>query len=476
MGSGTSLIKNTIALSVPSAVNPLLSFVLVLVISRYLGVEGLGQYSLLNAFSLIFTTVASLGLGSLLVRQVAKKKQEVHVLLLNSLVFGAVSSVIAIVLMNGLMVFMRYDREILVAGTICSISLIPSTAIRYLESIFRGAEQSEYIAACYFLENLLKVIVCVALVLLGYGIITLFVAILATRLFGLLFLLHYYQKINGTPSWEFRPDIWQLFLREAPTFTGIAVFSTMHLNMEEVMLSKLKSIEAVGIYSAASRITSICLTLPMAFSLALLPLLSRKSVFGKADLRDSAMDSIRYMFIAVLPITVGTLILGDQVVELVYGGKFSSAGPVLRLQALALIPFSMVLVFAQVLIASDNQRVDLAINVVAVLISLTMNFALIPGFGEIGAVMAGLITIVIFNHLQYLYIRKLLFRIPFWEITKKPLLATLAMGVVSYVLRHQYPILDVGISALAYVLFLAVFRVLTDDEIKALKRFFRLSQ
>ena len=71
--SRKTLLKNTVALSIPSAVNPFVSLALVYVVSRRLGVEGMGQYSLLLSYLNIFTTVASLGLGALIVREVVEK-------------------------------------------------------------------------------------------------------------------------------------------------------------------------------------------------------------------------------------------------------------------------------------------------------------------------------------------------------------------------------------------------------------------
>jgi len=470
MGPRNSLLRNTLALSVPNAINPFLSFLLVLAISRYLGVEGLGQYSLLLSFSLIFTTVASLGLGDLVVRQVTRKPEDIHLFFLNSVFFGVVSSLLAMLAMNLLVFAMRYDREVMQAALVCAISLIPATAIRYIESIFRAVERSEYIAAGYVVENILRVALCIPLVLYGYGMVAVFTAILCTRIFGFCFMLYCYIQVNGIPKWTFKPEIWRLLIKEAPTFTGIAIFSTIHLNMANLMLSKLQSIQAVGIYSASGRIISIFETLPLAFSLAVLPLLTRKSNSGLDDLKESSVHSLRYVFLAVLPIVAGIMVLGDDMIQLVYGSKFASAGPVLRLQAITMIPFGMVVILAQLLIATDNQKADLFINIAAVIISLVLNYLFIPKFGEMGAVLAVLLTILIFNHLQYLYIRKLLFKIPFWDILKKPLVAALGMSACTLLLKEWNIFFNVSVSALVYFLLLIVLKELSPEEIAGLRR------
>ena len=90
--SKKSLLKNTVALSIPSAVNPFVSLALVYVISRKLGVDGMGQYAILFSYLNIFTTIASLGLGGLIVREVARNPENQGILTTNSVLFGIVSS------------------------------------------------------------------------------------------------------------------------------------------------------------------------------------------------------------------------------------------------------------------------------------------------------------------------------------------------------------------------------------------------
>ncbi len=464
MKAGGNLLKNTLALSVPNAINPFLSFILVLVISRYLGAEGLGQYSLLLSFSLIFITVSSLGLGSLVVREVSRDPAHVHAFFVNCLGFGLISSLVGLIVMNVVIHTMRYDQTVVLGAFFCSLGLIPGTAIRYMESIFRGLERSEFVAAGFAFENGLRVVLCVPLVLLGHGIVAIFAVITILRLLAFFLLYCFYVRINGRPAWELRPEIWRHLTREGPTFAGIAVFSTLHLNMSEVMLSKLQSIEAVGIFSAAGRIVTMCETIPLGFSLAVLPFLTKKTGAGSQDLRESTISSLRYVFIGVCPVVAGIFVLGDQIIDLVYGPKFVAAGPVLRYLSLVMLPYGMVIILAQLLIATNNQRVDLLINVSAVIFSFGFNLLFIPYFAELGAVLAALITLVILNHLQYLSIEKLLFKMPVLTILSKPLAGSIVMGVATYLMQGWNLFLNIALSGCLYIGLVMLFRMLTDEE------------
>lgn len=471
--SKKKILKNTLALSIPSTLNPVISFVLVLIISRYLGVQGLGQYSLVLAYLSIFATLAILGLDHLVVREAAKRPSDIHVLFFNAGLFGTVSSLVSLLAMNLLLVVMGYETEVIQSGFICSLSLVASTAIGYMEAIFRSVEKAEYVTFTYLPENVLRVAVCVALILSGYGIVALFAAILGTRIVAALIMFSFYVKVLGKPGARFDGDVWRLLAVEAPTFASIAIFSTIHLSLDQIMLSKLKSVDAVGVYSAADRLLEICRTTPVAFAAALLPVLTREYIEGVERLRKLTVDSLRYVFIATVPIVIGTALLADQIIAFIFGAKFAASVPVLRLHIFSLVPFSMAYILAHVLVATNNQRVDLATNIAAAFINFCLNLVLIPIWSGWGAALATLITVITFNQLQYLFIRQRLFRVAFTGLFPKPLLAAAVMACVTYLLRDRNVLLNIGLSAVVYFAALIAVRGFSVEDTEFIKRLIR---
>jgi O-antigen/teichoic acid export membrane protein len=473
MSTGRNLLKNTLALSVPNFLNPVISFVLVLVISRYMGVRGLGQYSLVLSYMAVFVILAPLGLSTLIVREVAKGPDDAHAVLINAGLFATISSLVAMVGMNALVWAMDYEREIFLASLIISLSLVTSTWASYEEAILRAVERSEFIAVTYVVENVIRVSICTFLVLTEHGIVSLFCAILGTRFFAFCLMSFFYIRAVGKPRWEFRPEIWRLMTQQAPTFASIALFSTIHLSIDQIILSKLRSVDSVGIYSAADRLLDICKTFPMAFAAALLPLFAREFVQGLPNLRQLVVTATRYLFLGTLPVVVGTVVLGDQIITLIYGQRFDAAIPVLRLHIVSLVPFSLVYILAYVLIATDNQRIDLSINAVAVGVNIALCFLFIPRLAEMGAVLATLVTIVMFNQLQYWYIKHYLFSLPFLKMMAKALLAAGGMAIITYSLRGLNLFANVAVSAGAYFLLVFLLKAFSPEEIGFLKGLLR---
>jgi O-antigen/teichoic acid export membrane protein len=469
MNQHTRILRNTVALAFPNLVGPFISFVLIITISRYLGVEGLGQYSLIQSYLSLFTTLASLGLTTLIVREVSRRPDETHVFLFNAALFGVVSSLISITVMDTIVASMGYPQVVVSACIVASLSLITSTTISYLEGVLRSSERSEYIALAYLLETFLKVLTCVVLLLRGYGIMALFVVFVGTRFVALIFMFRAYVKTAGKPVLRLRRDIWLQLSREAVTFASIAIFSSIHLGIDQIILSKLKTIESVGIYDAADRLTEICKALPLAFAAALLPVLTREHALGAERLRTLVASCLRYVLMAMAPLAVGTAILADELVGWIYGTKFFAAGAVLRLHIFSIIPMSMVFILAEVLIVTDNQRVDLLINIVAACLNVLLCFLFIPHLSELGAALAVLVTMIVFCGIQILYIRRRLFNMPFLNLGWKTLAGTAGMGTVTYLLTTQNLIVNVATSAVVYLLLLCVLKALTPGEMTFLK-------
>jgi O-antigen/teichoic acid export membrane protein len=464
------LLKNTLALAAPNFLNPLISFILVLLISRYLGVGGLGKYSLILAYMGMFATLATLGLDALIIREVARRPDDAQLLFFNVSVFGTISAIVSAIAMNATVYLLDYDQEVLKAAFICSFALLFVTAIYYMNAVFTAFYKAKYTAFSYVTENAFRVLISAILVIFGKGVVAIFLVALCTRILGFAMMLYFYLTSIGWPKFEFRADIWRTLVREAPVFSSIVIFSTIHMSIDQIMLSKLQGVESVGIYSAADRLLALCKTLPIAFAMALLPSLTTGFDSGLGRMKRLTDSSIRYVLALSFPTIVGVIILSQQFIFLLYGPEFERSAALLRAHIISLAPFSTLFVLARVLTASDNQKIDMYINGFCALLNIVLNYLLIPVWAEMGAVVATLATVIVFNQLQYGYIRKQLFRVDFWNPGKRILPATLIMAAVTWALTPLNLFINIAVSAMVYMIALGLLGGLKKDEMDVIKR------
>jgi O-antigen/teichoic acid export membrane protein len=123
------------------------------------------------------------------------------------------------------------------------------------------------------------------------------------------------------------------------------------------------------------------------------------------------------------------------------------------------------------LIASNNQKQDLKINIISMACNIGLNLLFIPRFSFLGAGLATLLSICIFSALQYRFISSNLFKINFRE-TIKPILASIIMGLIIFFLRNFHLFFLIPIALLIYILGLLALKSFSQNDITLIYKLF----
>lgn len=470
MNTVRRIVKNTGAILLSRAMGPLCSFILVLYIGRLLGVSGLGKFSIALSLFFIFQTISSLGFEHLITREVAKDKTKANKYLINASFIGFFFST----LMAGVMCLtgylLNYSPDTAVAVYILSFSLIPATLAIVCQSICKAYERLEFVSLPIITGNLFKVLLGLYILFKGYGLVKLITVVLGSHL--LIFFMSLYLVLGCIQKPLYKVDFrfCKWIIKATPTFALIFIFSTIYWNVDVLMLSKLKGTPSVGFYSAAYKLMTACRIVPMGYIAAIQPVIFRLFKFSREKFEMVCKKSIKYIFIATLPIAVGITILADRFIGLFFKSEFLASTDALRILIWALVPFSTVLVFAYALIASNNQKIDLRINIIGLICNVSLNLLLIPKFDFLGAAIATFVSICLFLGLQYSFISRNLFRVNFIQIAGKPIISAAMMGMIILLFRHINLFMLVFVSALAYLLFLLVLRTFSQTDIQLFRR------
>ena len=464
------LVKNTGFMLLAQIVSPLCSFALVIYVARVLGVSGLGKFSLALSFFFIFHTISSLGFTHLITREVARDKSKARKYLINVSFIGFFFSALMMGAMCLTGYLLNYSADTALAIYILSFSLIPATLALVCQAICRAFEKLEYISIPLITGNLFKVFFGLFILFKGYGLVELMTVILGSH-FLILFMSQYFVlRCIGKPLYrvDFRFCKW--IIKATPVFALIFIFSTIYWSVDVIMLSKMKGTIEVGFYSAAYKLMNVWKIIPMAYVMSLQPLISRFFVSSLQKFKTACEKSVKYLFIVILPIAVGTTILADKFIQLFFRNEFLASTNALRILIWTLVPFSVVLVFAYALIASNNQKIDLQVNIIGMMCNVGLNLLLIPKLGFLGAGIATFISICIFLGLQYAFISKNLFKINFAQTIVKPIISATLMGILILLFRQVNLLLLILISASAYILFLLMLRTFSQSDIYLLRR------
>src|SRR5262249_41623090 len=157
------------------------SMVLVLAISRVQGVEVLGKYSLMMTVFMLGQNCATFGLPVIITREVARTHTQAGRYLVSASAVAATFLVIAVSVAIGVLHCTMTDIDLRWAVDLILLSLFPSVITLYGEAVLLAFERAGDFVALNLIENTVRAVIGTALIVLGFGIIGIAVALIALR-------------------------------------------------------------------------------------------------------------------------------------------------------------------------------------------------------------------------------------------------------------------------------------------------------
>jgi O-antigen/teichoic acid export membrane protein len=218
-------------------------------------------------------------------------------------------------------------------------------------------------------------------------------------------------------------------------------------------LTRLSTLEQVGIYSVGVKISSIIGMFVMSFQMAWAPV--ALSIQHEADAKKRHSRGVSFFFVASLAVGTAIAVFGKQILMLLAQPKYYDAENVIAILVLAMIAFGGFLVLSVgLLIAKKTAFASVAI-IAGAAANLVLNLLLIPAFGIIGAAAATLCSYSLALALMYVFVQKY-YPIDY-EVRKLAKLAGLSIAtmMLSVLFRFEKPMaIDLAVRILLMVGFL----------------------
>jgi polysaccharide transporter, PST family len=177
-------------------------------------------------------------------------------------------------------------------------------------------------------------------------------------------------------------------LREAWPLMFASLAIVVYMKIDEVMLRHLAGPAAVGIYSAAARLSEVWYFFPTALASSVLPALlrARKKNLAEYDLRQQQYYDLSAATAYILSVPIA--FFAPALMRLTFGPQFAEAAPILAVHI-----WSSVFVFlgaarGQWLVNEGLQKFYLAATCVGAISNVGLNFLFIPRWGGLGAAWA----------------------------------------------------------------------------------------
>jgi O-antigen/teichoic acid export membrane protein len=224
---------------------------------------------------------------------------------------------------------------------------------------------------------------------------------------------------------------------------------------ETLILGGLSSSEQVGYFTVALKI-SIALTIFFeAFNGIWAPFIAEAHAQGdKAKLASQFKAVTYWVFAITLPFALWMFLQAPAVMA-IFGAEYISSAGVLQILTLSQVGYVLGGMSALALIMTGYSRLNLLDLVLTVILSLVLDFTLIPTYGAMGAAVASAIAVVFLSALRSGQVYRLLRIHPFSTAYMKPLLAGVAAslaailaGIIFQGQSYLWQLMGVGIAIL----------------------------
>jgi O-antigen/teichoic acid export membrane protein len=480
MSTVQRIARNTGLLFISQILIYALGFFSMAYMARYLGAANYGIISFALAFTAIFAILADIGLSYLMMREVTRDKSLASKYILNISVMKIVLVTVTFGLIALTVNLMGYPQQTINVVYVIGLYVIFNSFNGMFYSIFQAHERMEYLSIAQVLNAALILAGIILAIkhnysIAGFGWIY-FLATAATLVYSLVITRW---KFPDSLLWPPRKTDWdwgfcKQIIKQAWPFALTSVFATIYYYISTVMLSKMEGDETVGWYNAAFRLMLLPLFVPTVFNTAIFPVMAQFSISSKASLEFTYQRYFKYMLLLGIPIGVGTTLVSDQFIVLIFGKGYEPAVITLQILIWSVVFIFMGSVFGRLIESLNKQVIATIYCGIGAALNVVLNLLLIPRYSYTGAAASMVATEFAVLFLAAIFCFRLGYGISLKGIAKdggKAILASLLMGGFVWYFKGFNRIIPLIILAvLIYFLFIWLFKFFDRDDINIFKQ------
>lgn len=361
-------------------------FVLAVMITRMLGIDALGEFTIIFSFVMILTAVTDLGMTQMLVRRLNQERGKAWSIIRSVNRFRLNFSLICVAAAICVMYFIPGTN--LTAAFAAGIALvIPKTLQSAYDSSIRALQQQRLPAIIKSAVTLLQ-IVFVYIILLGSpGMLYVMLVLLVTEILAM---GAFY--LTAEDLWKNETDVKDRTLipvkpiiNEALPFFGNNLFALSIPRITMIILGYISGSASLGIFSAASRFTGGIGLISGALYNTYYPVMTGSKMTPAESFRLTVRLTV-YAFGLGVVIASALFLLSDILIGLSF--KIPEAASVLKILSVTVIPVLVYSVLQPYLISLHRENFILKSYIALFILILPASIILIHFYGYFGAAYA----------------------------------------------------------------------------------------
>lgn len=426
-----------------------LAIVSIAFVTRALGTDGFGEYSLVLTILYIASVFGGFGLDALLARDISKEGVNEKEVVGRIICTRAAFLLVFLGVGAGVAFLLPYSAEVQWGVAVASLGALFFSLAQALTGVFQKHLSTHIPAFAEVLVRCAQLALVYVLYRTGAGLLPFLYVFVLGGAIQLAWVWWWVASRVGI-SMRMRIDAFWAVAREGWPLAISAVLTLIYFRGDTILLSLMKSAHEVGIYSVAYKVLEHAIFIPIAFAGLVLPLLSRSAFVNPARFAAVFQKALDFLALLALPFVVGGIYFSPVIVHILAGEAFSEAAVPLTFLFVAIAFIFFGALFGNALIALSKQRTAMWIYGTGAVFNISANLYFIKWYSYMGAAVVTVATELLVTGLMFFAVLRFAELTPSFVVVGKAAVAALTMGVVLALSPLQSPLVLVPLGVIVY--------------------------
>ena len=396
---GNRFVKNTSWILFGQIIKIFVSFIINILVVRYLGPTNYGVINYVNSYIAFFTTLIGLGMNGVIIYEFVNYREEENAIIGTAIALRAVIGIISVLSFVVLINLTDGNDTIIKTAAYLQAIQLPFLCLDTINYWYQSILKSKYSVIAQIVAHAVSSAFKLFLMLTDCGVELFNLAIsLDAIVLGLSYWLFYRKHSSGIMC--FRRHVAYRLLKGCFPFILANMMVVIYGQIDKIMIKQLMSSETqVGLYSAAITICGYIGFIPLAL------LDSGRPIIAEAKQKGDDFFSHRFkqlasgiIWICILYSIIITL-FSDILIKTLYGEQYLDSSACLKI-AVWYTAFSYLgSARSMWLICEKKNRFVFIFSFMGAFSNVIMNWTMIPIWGINGAAIATLVTQILANFL-----------------------------------------------------------------------------